>query len=599
LPCLIGLFTAFYPILISGFQLAQADPGDSRLTHYILEHAYQLVFNRQYPGTIFDPPFFAPYPNDLAFSENLFGTAPIYMVFRLVSNATIAYALWLMTISAGNFLSLAWVLRQYHVRRFISIPLAFTFAFGAPRLVKIAHPQLLPQLFTPIAILMLWQFLRQPSRRSWAILLGLVYWQMLSSIYLGWFMVLSLIIFTLITGAIERQSITKLWQFLQQRWRFVLSSGLLWSGLMLALLRPYWQIKAVVGDRPYAEVETMLPRWQSWFLPVIRGNLWSALLKHNAKNLPMAHEHFIFWGFAVFGLTLYCGWQLFYRPRFQRCERRLDDRLDDQLDDRKRLAQVCFLTFSAIVLITLYWPNGFSLWRWVYTAVPGATAMRAVTRINFTGITFLLISIGLSLNAVWPNRMARSTYRWIAIGVAWLMMIEQGFWSHDYHNSHLFGQAATEIAQLIRQDCTVAYFYPVAPPGINRPPTWPKPIEPFTLPWHQPTQAIPLTPEISMVWHQLTAMWAGIEANVPVVNGYSGNTPPNYPYPWIPMTSRQVLNWLDRSGLRNGQLCIVTYKDPQINQAVIDGLPATPVGETPQFQMQRILLPGPDRPGAK
>jgi hypothetical protein len=43
---------------------------------------------------------------------------------------------------------------------------------------------------------------------------------------------------------------------------------------------------------------------------------------------------------------------------------------------------------------------------------------------------------------------------------------------------------------------------------------------------------------------QLAAMWAGLEANVPVVNGYSGRYPPGYPDWSRSMTDDELKDWM-------------------------------------------------------
>ena len=55
---------------------------------------------------------------------------------------------------------------------------------------------------------------------------------------------------------------------------------------------------------------------------------------------------------------------------------------------------------------------------------------------------------------------------------------------------------------------------------------------------------------------QLSAMWAGIKANTPVVNGYSGKVPPKYGDNQKSMNTYQVIDWLGEG--RKGNLCIIS-----------------------------------------
>src|SRR5215813_2605438 len=91
---IIGILTAFHPMIFSGGRLLQTDPGDTLLNHYILEHEWRCLSDREYVGTFWSPPFFHPTPNVLAYSENLIGAAPIYWLFRCVLGEVQSFQLW-------------------------------------------------------------------------------------------------------------------------------------------------------------------------------------------------------------------------------------------------------------------------------------------------------------------------------------------------------------------------------------------------------------------------------------------------------------------------------------------------------------------------
>src|SRR5947208_15136854 len=110
-----GLAAAFTPTLASGFTLVQTDPGDTLLNHYVLEHSWQWLTRPDYAGTLWSPPFFAPTPLTLAYSENLLGTTPLYWLLRCVCPDLLAFQLWTTLVSALTFATFAWVLRRFGV----------------------------------------------------------------------------------------------------------------------------------------------------------------------------------------------------------------------------------------------------------------------------------------------------------------------------------------------------------------------------------------------------------------------------------------------------------------------------------------------------
>ena len=60
---------------------------------------------------LWSPPFYYPTPNTLAYSENLFGVAPVYWLCRTALPADLAYQIWMMTICALTFLGAALLMR--------------------------------------------------------------------------------------------------------------------------------------------------------------------------------------------------------------------------------------------------------------------------------------------------------------------------------------------------------------------------------------------------------------------------------------------------------------------------------------------------------
>jgi hypothetical protein len=66
------------------------------------------------------------------------------------------------------------------------------------------------------------------------------------------------------------------------------------------------------------------------------------------------------------------------------------------------------------------------------------------------------------------------------------------------------------------------------------------------------------------VYDHILAMWVGMEANVPVVNGYSGRTPPGYPYDFAthPESYRDDMlrGWLE--GQFRGRVAILELDRP-------------------------------------
>jgi len=88
-------------------------------------------------------------------------------------------------------------------------------------------------------------------------------------------------------------------------------------------------------------------------------------------------------------------------------------------------------------------------------------------------------------------------------------------------------------------------------------------------------------------------MWAGIEANVPVINGYSGNVPPNYVDFSKPINMVQLINWLDPAGKASEtRFCTISPKEQvEPNNFIYNYSLPQKKSFSSNFRLQTIKLP--------
>ena len=228
----------FYPTLFSGFQRMQADPGDTLLNHYILEHLFRWVSDRDYIGGLWSPPMMYPYQGALAFSDNLFAAGPFYWVFRVFAQPDTAFQLWMLAMFAFDFASFCWLGRKLGAGAIVSATAAFVFAFGMPRAAQLGHQQLLPQFYTPLALGWYWDLSRKPSLKALGLALLFTYLQVMAGIYLGWFLLFSLAFFVpilFLLGDVPRHTFRSLIGGSGRAWAVVAC----WGGAMVVSLMPY------------------------------------------------------------------------------------------------------------------------------------------------------------------------------------------------------------------------------------------------------------------------------------------------------------------------------------------------------------------------
>lgn len=509
----IGVLATFYPTLISRFSRIQPDPGDTRFVNYILEHSFQVLVNKDYVGELWSPPFFFPLKNVLAFSENMFGSAPIYWLFRALFDSVLAFQFWMITVVILCFICFALLMRHYKVNSWLAAFGAFLFAFGMPRVAQLGHEQLLPQFFTPLAFLFIWDFTRKPTNKRLILALSLIYFQLLSTVYLGWFLLFSTVVLLLVVCSVERTTKKELRIYIQKHWTLFVTSCVVWSILVALLFLPYIKAKQLIGGRPYSEVIDILPEVGSWLRP-IQGSLWWPLLSSDPENfMPWPIEHHLFLGFTVLLLTLFSIYVLANRQELLDVERRL-------------LVKTCLLVAGILFILSIRIDN-FSLWWLIYKTVPGASAIRAVTRIALILYFYLLIAVLVCFDSYIKTIVQPRFWRAALIGVLCLVGVcEQVSLELSSFDKTTFSKVEREMQELMQQGCDVAY--------------------------------VSLSPvQTDFLYQQISVITAGIRANVPVVNGYSGWTPPGYDGSTA-TTSRK--NLVEVAGLLEeveGKLCLL------------------------------------------
>jgi hypothetical protein len=482
-----GIAFAFSPTLFSGFTQLQTDHGDTILNHYFLEHSWRWVSQRDYRAELWSPAFFYPEKDVLGYSDNLFGAAPVYWALRCGFDDVRAYQLWMMLGFASNFVAMAVVLRWFGLNHALAALGAFLFAFGTPHVQQIGHQQLTFRCWAPFAIYFAWRFSREPSASLLFRCLICIVWQFFAVVYAGWFLAFGLACFGIALLGGDRETRARLWRFGRERPLAVIVPVLVNAALLAALVIPY--LRANQGyRREFGEVLAGLPRWNSW-LSVPPGTLWHSLL--GPVTLDMGGE-----GYLCGGLTFLVLGVLGARASFDR-----------RLPAEERLL-IRSLTWTVVALLALslsIWvaaDRGGSLWFVVFELVPGATAIRAVVRLYTIVYPMLAIAGLLALQRrLDSDRFTSTIQAAILAGLLTLAAAENYFPQPDNHPRSFafepFYQRAHSIAREI-EGADAAY-------GVSRLPC-------------------------GDYERQLMMMWAGLYANVPVVNGYSGRLPHAYPF---------------------------------------------------------------------
>ena len=522
---LLGLITVFWPMFDSGFRRVPGDLGDARFINYVLEHSYLWLQREPHHTNLWNAPFFHPIPNTIAYSDTLFGVAPIYIGLRILgAEPTTALQLWILIICALNFAAMTRFARRCcGLESLAAAVAAFIFTFGNARLTQLNHLQLLPQFYSIIALYGIVRLLDgsplTPRReRVWIAVIGLsLVAQLYSGFYFGWFLVVVLT-GTGVWALLDRTLRNRAGGLIRRQWAALIMAAILSGALLIPLIQHAQEATDVLQVTTYTEMQGWLPRWQSWLFPGGPNWLYGWTATHRPFSaLPVSErgEHAVGLGLvtAIAGLA-------------------------GLVIARKRAGvRLLLLAAVSVVIIATLQIGDIRLWKVVYDRVPGAVGIRTVARIGMLGLFILGIGAGFAI-----DRLRTGGRSLLAILLVVAIIAEQRtaitWWETD--------QSAQEIHTLAALiDPTCAAFF-ASPEGEFR-----------------------AFPRNEWYRYQIDAMWASMQTGIPTVNGYSSRPPigwelidPNIRGPEDEARLNAGLTAWQATHPFEGPLCRIVYPKP-------------------------------------
>jgi hypothetical protein len=483
--CLLGVFLTFRPTLLSGFQWMQTDPGDTRLNNYFLEHGYLWITGHPLHSTFWNPPFYYPEKNVLAYSDTLLGVAPFYWVVRALGFLPdTAYQLWTILLLGIDFGVAYWVLRQIRFGRFPAIAGSYLFAFANIRTSQLGHAQLLPQFFNCTVLLglyalfegtMTWPWIKSFDQRNrfWILVIAAsTVAQIYAGFYLGWFTVFGFTVLTTISLFFS-SSRSALWAVIHNHWIFLLCTGLVAFLILYPMGYHYWLASHEVGMRSFSAISPMLLRAQSWLNMGDESIVYGFLHRFSAfRKIPMLGEQRAGLGLMTFSAVA-MGYYLEY--------------------PKKLSMRLAFWFWLSIGILTVYTGRrffGIEPWEAVYSIFPGAQAIRAVSRICLLTLIPAVLGLAYFFQSFDQHRILKG-------GLFVCIVLEQLNSTYFYDKKQI-RREVEKIAQSVPEFCQVFFYSPASPPNA---------------------------PDYKL---QLDAMWAGLLLNKPTLNGMSGNSPKDW-----------------------------------------------------------------------
>jgi hypothetical protein len=517
----LGIFQTFRPTVLSGFESVQTDRSDGMLNHYILENSWLSITDSNYCGSLITPPFCFPERGTLYYSENLFGTAPVYWALRLVLPGDLAYISWQMVLSVLNFVTFAVVARWLKMSHLVALAGAYLWAFGMVHVDQIMHQQMIPRLWMPFAVYYAIMLVTEPSAKALNRLMGCSFLQCFACFYTGWFLVVGLLVFIPAMMLLRPSSFGGLWRFVRGHPFTVLGIFTVWTLAMVALFAPYMVFSPSTGHG-YDACYNLMPTPAGWITGPI-GSYWHETL--DGYSEPKLPECKVFCGFGVYALMFGA---LVGLP----------------LVRRKSEPVLGLLIVAGLITAVVWWlltvataADGDSLWRWV-RFLPGGRAVRLVARVYVIVYLFGTFA-GLAWLDIVTRNIRREWIRVVLLGAIAVGLI----WEQTGVRQVSFKR--TEFYTLVDKTAEDMKGAEVG----------------YVVPRYTGQSPFPSDGEVF-------GMWVGLRANVPVVNGYSGVLPPNFVC-LVYKSDDEIRTWL--RGRYRGKVRVVDQTTPgQYREFVVE-----------------------------
>jgi hypothetical protein len=416
--------------------------GDSRYFLLVMEHWYKVFCGQE---AIRDFSMFYPVKNTLGYADTIFLLSLPYSFLRAIGYQWMtAYQLTLIGTQFFGGLCLAWFLRKSLRLSFFACVIGLIIGnFSNSYFVKIgqSYTNFVTFSLVPLFFIFLKNFYDcltsdlKRSRNIYGIIsIFLFAGIMLTGFYMGFFLAIFLLILHIVMVIyLLKNNCFKVEQVLQILRNNKFEILMYFVCGIIALLPFFWIYLPVfneLGGRSWGEVATSLPYWYDLFNVSPSNLIWSF------PNTPYRHQY----GFPLITGILLIVICIIYIKRY----------FNSRSQDKNITFYITIgfsLTIAVIILFILNLEilnNSFSLWYFIYKLIPGASAIREVSRFNqFLSLpTGILIAIFLSERIRFSDKINRKAFLTYMILIALIFLEHQNTanyygWSKSSMNDYL------------------------------------------------------------------------------------------------------------------------------------------------------------------
>lgn len=506
------LFFGFYlhVFLPLGYSLEYiyGDLGDARFNNYLLEHNYLFIIGKV--DSYWSTGFMYPNKDMLAVSDNLMGSSPFYIIFRIFNfSVETSYQLWFIVVSSLNFFCSFFVFKRLSNNVAIAAIGAFIFAFNISLFGQYNHLQVLPRFITPIAIYYLVEFIQSKKVMHYAIFVFATIYQFYCGIYLGFILLLPVLFILLYSLFVDYKSYIQL-IFSKVKMLKIIVITLIAIILLMLLMYPYYIWSKQLGDRSFNEVENTLPTIFSYLSSVNGTLLWKPL--ENLFILPIKWDHLLFPGIiSLVSVFVFIG--ILFKLK-------------------SKEYGYYFIGFLLFFIFTIR-VFDFTMYRYVFY-IPGFNSMRSLGRVINIELFFFSLFTVLSLKYI----VERTKYKHFTLVIGLIFVVL---------DQTIVSKPSAVYSKLEAQDRIS---------DLRKKVRFLDSIQTFAY--------CPEKIELPLSYYNIDAMLLSQEINIPTINGYSATCPNSICNFITTLETNNLFQWVELNKLDENKLLVISDQKSEI-----------------------------------
>lgn len=511
---MLGMIMVIYQFFGFDLSVMPGDMGDSRFTNYLLEHGYLYLTHSV--EEYWSAPFFFPEKNTISYADNLLGIVPFYALCRQWVDRETAFQLLHIIVIALNYWGAYYAIRKLTISVYASSVGAFIFAFSLIIVFQLNHITLLPRFVAPFVIVSFYLWLQKSRNKYFYISMLLLVYQFYCAVYVAYFLFYALLI-VLGIHLIKERKISVILELFNSKKNILYTSicGCVVLGLLAILFYPYY-LRSLDGDGypPMIMLKYSTPRLWSYILVFNNSAVWG-------WSNPYVMDLFSVQSFLKPGKQLFIGILPYVFVVIAFFKYRNDARVKFFL-----IALLVFFIFTLSVF-------DFNIYMYIIQVIPGAKAIRMVSRYIVIAIFFWSIITALTLDHVLAVG-GKWKFVWIAV-LPILMMIDTSYIPTD--RSIVKKDFQKRSMTIVEKYKNQKHKNPTA--------------KVFSVYFNTDSITDPKEKMNAVILYQIDVMMASQVIGLPCVNGFSSKGPPDYDDYFLNPNEKNLNAWLHSNRVKN------------------------------------------------